>query len=74
MNQFEQKETIKQIRQRYDLTAQRVAEIANVPLRVEYLTEIGCPVSMEEAQRIIQALSSLTGNRFTLRNVTINVK
>jgi hypothetical protein len=74
MNQFEQKETIKQIRQRYDLTAQRVAEIANVPLRVEYLMEIGCPVSMEEAQRIIQALSALTGNRFTLRNVTINIK
>lgn len=74
MNQSEQKETIKQIRQRYDLTAQRVAEMASVPLRVEYVMEIGCPVSKEDAEKVMQALSALTGDRFTLLNVIINVK
>ncbi len=74
MNQSEQKETIKQIRQRYHLTAQRVAEMASVPLRVEYLMEIGCPVSKKDAEKVMQALSALTGDRFTLLDVTINVK
>lgn len=62
------------LRNNHNLTAQRVAEMASVPLRVEYLMEIGCPVSKEDADKVMKALSTLTGDRFTLLDVTIKVK
>jgi len=63
MNQFDQGAMIKQFRQQYGLTAQQVADIAGVPLRVEYLMELGCPVSSDDATKVMQALSSLTNDR-----------
>ncbi len=59
MNQFEQPPTIKDIRLRHGLTAQQVADTARVPLRVEYMMEIGCPVSQDDAKKITRALSAL---------------
>ena len=53
---------IKQIRQQYNLTAQQVAEMAGVPLRVEYLMEIGCPISTDDATKVMRALSILTSD------------
>ena len=73
MNQFVQKATIKDIRQRHGLTAERIAQMAGVPLRVEYLMEIGCPVSKDDARKVLLALSSLTGDRSVLANVSIKV-
>jgi len=73
MNQFAQKATIKDIRQSHGLTAQRIAEMAGVPLRVEYLMEIGCPVSKDDARKVLLALSSLTGDKSTLANVSIKL-
>jgi hypothetical protein len=74
MNQFVQKATIKDVRQSHGLTAQRIAEMAGVPLRVEYLMEIGCPVSRDDARKVLLALSSLTGGKSTLANVAIQTE
>ncbi len=71
MNQFVQKATIKDIRQRYNLTAERIAQVAGVPLRVEYLMEIGCPVSKDDARKVLLALSSLTDGKSAPANVAI---
>jgi hypothetical protein len=60
MNQTQSQTTIKAIRQRHGVTAQDLAAMAGVPLRVEYLMEIGCPVSQEDAAKIWRALSALT--------------
>ena len=62
MNQVDQQTTIKEIRQRHGITAQNLAERAGVPLRVEYLMEIGCPVSQIDAAKIMQALFTLTND------------
>jgi transcriptional regulator with XRE-family HTH domain len=62
MNQVQQQATIKDIRQRHGVTAQDLAEMAGVPLRVAYLMEIGCPVSRNDATRIMQALFALTNS------------
>jgi transcriptional regulator with XRE-family HTH domain len=62
MNQSGQGAMIKQIRQQYGLTAQQLAEKAGVPLRVLYLMEIGCPVSTDDARKVLQALSALTSD------------
>ena len=63
MNPPDQGAVIKQIRQQYNLTAQQVAEMAGVPLRVEYLMEIGCPISTDDATKVMRALSILTSER-----------
>jgi transcriptional regulator with XRE-family HTH domain len=60
MNQIDQQVTIKEIRQRHGITAQDLAAQAGVPLRVEYLMEIGCPVSQIDATKIMHALFALT--------------
>jgi transcriptional regulator with XRE-family HTH domain len=60
MNQVDPKATIKDIRQRHGMTGQDLAEMAGVPLRVEYLMEIGCPISQNDATKIMQALLTLT--------------
>ena len=60
MNQVDQQATIKEIRQRHGITAQDLAEQAGVPLRVEYLMEIGCPISQMDATKIMHALFALT--------------
>ena len=63
MNPSDPGATIKHIRQQYNLTAQEVAETAGIPLRVEYLMEIGCPVSKDDVTKVMQALSILTNDR-----------
>ncbi len=74
MNQFVQKATIKDIRQRHGLTAERIAQMAGVPLRVEYLMEIGCPVSKDDARKVLLALSSLTDGKSAPANVSIRMQ
>jgi len=60
MNQSDQGAMIKQVRQQYGLSAQQVADIAGVPLRVEYLMELGCPVRSDDVLKVMHALSVLT--------------
>jgi transcriptional regulator with XRE-family HTH domain len=66
MDISEQAAMIKRLRQQYNLTARQVAEMAGVPLRVEYLMEIGCPVSADEAMKVMQALSILSSEHSEL--------
>lgn len=61
MNQVQPQATIKDIRQRHGVTAQDLAKLAGVPLRIPYLMEIGCPVSQIDAAKVLRALSALTG-------------
>ena len=70
MNQVDQQATIKEIRQHHGITAQYLAELAGVPLRVEYLMEIGCPVSRIDAAKIMQALFALTNGNAAPRDST----
>lgn len=69
MNHIEPKVTIKDIRQRHRITTQDLAEMAGVPLRIPYLMEIGCPVSQNDATKVMQALFALT-NGHSLPNVS----
>lgn len=62
MNQAQPQPTIKDIRQRHGVTAQDLAEMAGVPLRIPYLMEIGCPVSQNDAAKVMRALSVLTSS------------
>ena len=62
MGQVQPQIAIRNIRQRYNVTAQDVAKMADVPLRILYLMEIGCPVSQVEASKVLRALSRLTND------------
>ena len=61
--------TIQQIRREYHLTSHVVAAIANVEFCTEYLLEIGAFVEQADALKVLQALSTLTGEHYTLENV-----
>ena len=61
--------TIQQIRREHHLTSRVVAATANVEFRTEYLLEIGAFVDHADALKVLQALSTLTGEQYTLENV-----
>ena len=54
------------IRIEQGLTSRAVAEAANIPLRDEYLFELGAAVSQEVKYKIICAFSTLTGYDYVL--------
>ena len=62
MNQVQPQTTIRDIRQRHGVTAQDLAKMAGVPIRIPYLMEIGCPVSHNDAAKVLRALSTLTNS------------
>ena len=64
-----QTQNIRDIRRQYDLTSRQVADAAGVDLQIEYLMEIGGMVSTTQAEQILQALSRMTGQHYTLENV-----
>ena len=55
-----------QIRREAGLTSRAVAQAAGVSLRDEYVFELGARVDQETKQKVIQALSTLTGHTYTL--------
>ena len=57
-----------QVRRQAGLTSRAVAETAGVPLRDEYIFEPGAKVDQETKQKLIQALSRLTGHTYTLHD------
>jgi DNA-binding transcriptional regulator YiaG len=61
--------TIQQIRREHNLTSRVLATTANVEFRTEYLLEIGAFVEQADALRVLEALSTLTGEHYTLENV-----
>lgn len=54
------------IRQAHNLTSRQVADQAGLPLRVEYVAEIGGLVGKEDGEKIAEALSDLTRKHYTL--------
>lgn len=56
-----EKVSLRELREKYSLTAQRVAEAAGVPLRIEYLMEIGGIIKREDAELVLDAIFRLTG-------------
>jgi hypothetical protein len=60
MSQVQPQATMRDIRQSHGVTSQDLAKMAGVPLRIPYLMEIGCPVSQNDAAKVLQALSTLT--------------
>ena len=62
-----------QVRRASGLTSREVATLAEVPLREEYLFEIGGPTSPETRRKIIQAFSRLTGHAYTIADFESDV-
>ena len=61
--------TLQEVRREHGLTSRALADEAGVPLRIEYLMEIGGTVSHADAQRVLQALFRLTHTRYTAREL-----
>lgn len=61
--------TIQQIRRKHNLTSRIVAATANIDFHTEYRLEIGAFVDQRDVLKILQALSTLTGEQYTLENV-----
>lgn len=65
--------TLQELRRKTALTSRQIAEAAQVPLRTEYLMEIGGRVEPQDAERVLEAFSQLTGGTYSLNNVQINL-
>ncbi len=63
-----------QLRHDHGLTSQELAQAAGVSLREEYLMEIGAVVNREDALKILQALSTLCGQPYTLNDVDVTLR
>lgn len=61
--------TLQQIRREHDITSRAVAEEACVDFSTEYLLEIGGAVERDDALKILQAFSVLTGEQCTVDTV-----
>jgi hypothetical protein len=71
---YHEKPTLMQIRRDHGLQSSKLANVAGVPLRIEYQAEIGALIYRNDAEKILHALSSLTGMQYGLENVSIQVK
>jgi len=67
-------QTLMQARRDNNLTSRQLADVAGVPLRVEYVAEIGGLVEEMEAEQLLEALSHLAGKHYTLKDVQVNIK
>lgn len=65
--------TMQALRRKTPLTSRQVAEAAGVPLRVEYVLEIGGMVTQEDAEKVLAAFSRLTGEPYSLHNVQVQL-
>ena len=65
--------TLQALRRKHALTSRQLAEAVGVPLRVEYLMEIGGVVEQTDAEQILEALSHLTGERYSLNTVQVTL-
>src|SRR5713226_4530382 len=57
---MEEIQTLMQVRRENNLTSRQLADAAGIPLRVEYLAEIGGLVEEMEAGLLLEAISKLT--------------
>lgn len=67
------RQTIKAIRNEYQISLVQLAQAAGVETRVAYLAGIGGQVSVGEAAKLLTALSQLTGKQFTRADVKLKI-
>ncbi len=60
-----------QLRERYHLQTVELAQRAQVEPRAVYFMLLGYPVERQEAERVLAAISVLSGQRYTLENVRV---
>jgi len=65
--------TLQELRRKTDVTSRQIAETSGVPLRTCYLMEIGGKVEPQDAQRILEAFSRLTGQTYSFSNVQVHL-
>jgi hypothetical protein len=65
--------TLQTARREAHLTSREVAEAAGVPLGIEYQMEIGGIVSQEDAEKILAALSRLSGETCSFASVQVSL-
>jgi len=65
--------TLQALRRKTQLSSREVAEAAGVPLRIEYVMEIGGVVDQEDAEKVLAAFSRLTGHEYSLKTVSVNL-
>ncbi len=56
------------------LSAQQVAAMAGVPLALFFQAEIGYPISVEDARKILPTFCQLSGIALTLSDVSMQVR
>lgn len=67
------RQTIKAIREAHQISLEQLAKAANVEMRVAYVAGIGGQISAGEAEKLLKALSEITGKRFTRTDVKLKV-
>jgi len=65
---------LRTVRRESGLSLEGVAQEAGISLTTEYLAEIGVAIDVEDARRILTALSHVAGEQFTLETVHIVLK
>ena len=60
-----------QLREQYHLQTVELAQQAQVEPRAVYFLWLGYPIERQEAERILAAISALSGQRYTLENVRV---
>lgn len=70
---MENKPTLSQLRELYSVNVHRLAQVARVSSDTIYLALRGRPIQLVEAENILMGLSSLTGQRHTLRDVHMHL-
>ena len=78
--QAEKKPTLLQLRRQHNtkadtpITSKQLAELAAVRVSDEFLMELGRPVNVATANRVINAFNTLTGQRYTFNDITVSIK
>ena len=62
------------IRQAHNLTSRQIADKAGLPLRIEYVAEIGGLIQEEDASKIANALSTLAGKHYPVETLGLALK
>ncbi len=60
-----------QLREQYHLQTVELAQRAQVEPRAVYFLWLGYPIERQEAERILAAISALSGQSYTLENVRV---
>ncbi len=68
------KRSLKELRRQHNISLTALAEQAGVPLREEYLLEIGVPVEKQTVLKILKAFSRLVDQTYTLDDIWASIK